>query len=64
MIFLVQGVSHELKEEYCLAMLQDNINNSRLIVHAQQVEETIVKRKRRQENRARSIGGCSSMGRL
>ena len=47
MIRFVTGVSDELKEECHSAMLHDNMNISRLIVQAQQVEETRFKRKSR-----------------
>ena len=56
----VTGVSDELKEECHSAMLHDNMNISRLIVHAQQVEETRVKRKIRDAKRARSFDDGSS----
>ena len=50
----VMGVSDDLNEECCTDMLHDNMNISCLMVHAQKVEETRVKRKNRDFNRARS----------
>ena len=60
----VIGISDDLKEECSLAMLHDNMNIFHLMVHAQQVEETRVKRKSRDTKRARSFEGGSSKGRL
>ena len=60
----VTGVSDDLREECHLSMLQDNMNISLLIVHAQQVEETRAKRKSRDAKRARSFDDGSSKGSL
>ena len=58
------GVSDDFNEECILAMLQSNMNISHLILYSQQVEETRVKRKSRDANKARSYDGGSSKGRL
>ena len=59
MSHLLIGVSDDLKEECCSAMVHDNINISCLMVHYQQVEEARVKKKSRNANRARSYDGVS-----
>ncbi|XP_069149177.1 uncharacterized protein [Solanum lycopersicum] len=46
-----------------LCLLHENMNISRLMVHAQQVEETRAERNSREAQRARSFDGCSSKGR-
>ena len=60
----VMGVLDDLKEECRFAMLHDNISISHLMVHAQQVDETRVKRKSTEANRAKSFDGGSSNGRI
>ena len=60
----MMGVSDDFNEECILAMLQSNMNISHLILYSQQVEETRVKRKSRDANKARSYDGGSSKGRL
>ena len=60
----VTGVLDDLKEECRSSMLHDNMNISHLILYSQQVEETRVKRKSRDANKARSYDGGSSKGRL
>ena len=57
-------VLDDLNEECCSAMLHDNLDIYRLIVHSQQVEDTRVKRKSRDSQRVRSFDGGSSRGRL
>ena len=47
----VMGGSDDLKEESHSAMLHENMNISRLMFHAQQVEETKSKRKSRDAKR-------------
>ena len=44
----VTGVSDDLAEECCLVMPHDNMDISRLMLHAQQVEETRLKRNNRE----------------
>ena len=60
----VMRVPNDLKEECRSAIFHDNMNISHLMFHAQQVEETRVKRKSRDANRARSFDGGSSKGSL
>ncbi|XP_069145902.1 uncharacterized protein [Solanum lycopersicum] len=60
----VMGVLDDLQEECHSAMLHDNMNNSRFMVHAQQVEETRAKRKSRDAKRAIFFDSGSSKGRL
>ena len=60
----VMGVSHDLKEERYLAMLDYNMNTSHLMLHAQQVDDTRVNRKSRDSNREKSFDGGSSNGTL
>ena len=45
-------------------MLHDNINISRLMVHAQQVEESTLRRKNRESKRAKCSGSGSSKGKF
>ena len=54
MILFVTGVSDDVVEECRLAMLNENINISQLMVHAQQVEETGLNSKNREFKRAKS----------
>ena len=61
--FLI-GVSDDLVEECSSDMLHDNMNISCLIVYAQQVEKTSVRRKSREVKKAKSYKGCFSKGRL
>ena len=58
------GVSDGLKEKCHSAMIHYNMNISCFVVHAQQVEESRVKRKRRDAKRTRSFNDGSSKGRL
>ena len=51
----VMGVSNDLQEECYSVMLHDNMNISRLMVHAQQVEEIREKRKSRDVKRQRRL---------
>ena len=60
----VTGVSDDLVEECCSVMLIDNMDNSMLMVHAQQVEETRLKRKNMEFKRAKSYEGGTSNGRF
>ena len=62
MSLFVMGVSDDLKEECRSAILHDIVINSHLMVHAQQVKETRVKRKSREAKREKSYDGSSSKG--
>ena len=57
-------MSEDLQEECQSAMLHDNMNISRLMVHARRIEEARAKRKSRDATRARSFDGGSSKNRL
>ena len=57
-------VPDDLVEECCSAMLHENMNISHIIVHAQQVEESRLRRKNREDKRAKSFETGSSKGRL
>ena len=48
----VTGVSDDLQEEFHSAMLNDNMNISLLMIHAQHVEEEMAKRKIRDAKRS------------
>ena len=60
----VMRVSDNLQEECDLAMLNDNMNISRLMVQDQQVEEARSKRMSINAKRERSFYSVSSKGRL
>ena len=60
----IPRVLKDLQEQYQSAMLHDNMNISRLMVHAKRIEEARTKRKSRDANRARSYDGCSSKNKL
>ena len=55
MIHFVWGVPNDLKNECYSALINDNMNTSRFMFHAQKVEEARVKRKHRDANRPRSL---------
>ena len=59
MSYFVMGLSDDLKEKCLSDMLHDNMIISHIMVHAQQVEEPMVKRKNRDSNKARSYDGGS-----
>ena len=58
----VMGVTDDLVVECRLGMLHDNINISRLVVHAKQVEESRLKRKNRYFKSVRPYEGGNSKG--
>ena len=51
----VTGVSEELEEEFHAAMLHDNMDISRLMVHTQKVEESHLRKKNREANKTSSF---------
>ncbi|TMW82430.1 hypothetical protein EJD97_005980 [Solanum chilense] len=53
-----------LRQRECSAMLLDNMDISQLMVHAQHVEETILKKKNKEFKRVKSYERCTSKGRL
>nr|XP_019069806.1 uncharacterized protein LOC109120449 [Solanum lycopersicum] len=62
MSHFVKGVSEELEEECCAAMLHENMDLSRLMVHAQRVEESCLRRRNREAKRAKSFLCCYGCG--
>ncbi|XP_015068718.1 uncharacterized protein LOC107013284 [Solanum pennellii] len=56
----VTGVYEYLEEEYHAAMLHNNMDLSRLMVHAQQVEESRLRRSNRESKKARNFKSGSS----
>lgn len=48
------GASDYLVEEYCSAILHDNMDISRMMVHAQKVEATRIKRENSEFKRSKS----------
>ncbi|TMX00273.1 hypothetical protein EJD97_001095 [Solanum chilense] len=61
---MAEGLLVKLQEEYHSAMLHDNMNISRLMVHARRVEVARVKRKDRDAKRERHFCGGSTKKRL
>ena len=57
-------MSDDLQEECHSAMLHDNMNISRDMVHGKHVEEENSRRKSNDAKRARSLDGVSSKNRL
>ncbi|XP_069150276.1 uncharacterized protein [Solanum lycopersicum] len=55
----MRGLSDDLKEECHSAMLHENMNISRLMVHAKHVEDKWAKRKSRDAKRSRSLDSGS-----
>ena len=64
MSHFVMGVSNDLQEEFHSYMLHDNMNISRLMVHAKNVKEARSRRKCKDAKRERSFDGSSSKNRL
>ncbi|XP_049348960.1 uncharacterized protein LOC125813510 [Solanum verrucosum] len=60
MSHFVIGVYDAIEEECCVTMLHDNMDISRLMVHAQQVEESRIRKKSTEVRRARPEDGYSS----
>ncbi|XP_015072449.1 uncharacterized protein LOC107016515 [Solanum pennellii] len=59
----VTGVSEELEEECFAAILHDNMDISRLMAHAQQVEESRLGKRSREAKKA-SCYGCGKGGHM
>ena len=57
-------VSEELEEECHLVMLHDNMDLSMLMVHAQQVEESHLRKKNKKSKKASSFESGSSKSRI
>ena len=64
MSHFVTGVFDDLLEECRLMMSPDNMYISRLIVHDQQVEEIMIKRKTTEFKKANSYEGGTSKGKM
>ena len=64
MSHFVMGVSNDLQEEFHSYMLHDNMNISRLMVHAKNVKEARSRRKCKDAKRERSFDERSSKNRL
>ncbi|TMX03309.1 hypothetical protein EJD97_017135 [Solanum chilense] len=60
----VMGVSEDLVKECCSTILHDNMDISRLMLHAHQVEETRLKRKNKEYKMTKAYEGGISKGRL
>ncbi|XP_015060278.1 uncharacterized protein LOC107006166 [Solanum pennellii] len=60
----VMGVSQELEEECHAAILHDNLDIYRLMVHAQQVDESHLRKRNKEVNKARSFESGSSKSML
>ncbi|XP_069144345.1 uncharacterized protein [Solanum lycopersicum] len=60
----VKGVSNDLMEDCRTAMLHDNMSISRLMLHAQQVEESRLKMKNRGFKREKAYEGDTSKRKL
>ena len=60
MSHFVIGVSGDLVEECCAAMLYENMDLSHLMVHSQQVKQSRLKRKNREAKRATPYDGGTS----
>ena len=58
----VTGVFEELEEECRASMIYDNMDLSRLMVHAQQIEKSCLRKRNRKAKRAKSFksGFCES----
>uniref|UniRef100_M1DIP4 Gag-pol polyprotein n=1 Tax=Solanum tuberosum TaxID=4113 RepID=M1DIP4_SOLTU len=62
MIQFVTGVSDSIDEECCPSMLHENMDISCLMVYAQKVDESRLRKKNREVKRTRSNDGNSSKG--
>ncbi|XP_069154477.1 uncharacterized protein [Solanum lycopersicum] len=52
----VVGLSKELEEECCASMIHDNMDLSRMTVHAQQVKESHLRKKNREAKKVQGKG--------
>ena len=64
MIRYVMGVSEELKEDCHAAMLYEKMDLSRLMFHAQHVEESRLRKWNREAKKLKSFKGRSSKIRI
>ena len=64
MSYFVTRVFDDLVEEWSSSMLHDNMDISRLMVHAQEVELTRIKRKNKEFKRSKAYKGGTSKDKL
>ena len=64
MSHIVTGVTEELDEECRSTMLHNNMDLSRLMIHAQQIEEIRLRKRNRESKREKSFESGSSKSRL
>ena len=57
-------MSEDLEEVCHAAMLHGNMDLSRLMIHAQKVEESLIRKRNRKDKKARSFESGSSKSRL
>ena len=60
----VTGMSEELEQECHAAILHDNMDLSRLMVHAHHVEDSRLRKRNREAKRAKSFESSSSKSRI
>ena len=60
----VMGVSEEIEEECCAAMTHDNMDLYRLMIHAQRVEESLLRNRNREVKKANSFDSVSRKSRF
>lgn len=64
MSYMLTAMSEDLKDEFHVSMILDNINLSRIVVHGQKVEDSHLRKKNREANKARSFESCLSKNKL
>ena len=64
MSHFVTSVSIEIEEEWRAAMLHDNMDLSRLIIHAQQFENSCLRKKNREAKEGKVFESGSSKNRI